>query len=259
MPLDSIVSHLLQKSSLWRGRAECAAPLRCILPQIPKPLNDSGASHVCRYRFVALQAPGFALEPPAPPPRTGRSLEFGTCPNRRSDRVLCDTNGVVLQSTRTHPALKTFQLQVTLICGVWVAGGVLLLSAIAYRQLPSGLRYLISISDVSLLTAAALCGTKAESQLIFAYPILIVLSVLCFEARLVALTTVLSIAGYMTLVGQLDERWFDAEHAVPVFTQVFIVTSFLTVGCIGMLICRQVQSLAIWYSSSPRSTASSLR
>ncbi len=121
-------------------------------------------------------------------------------------------------------ALKTFQLQVTLICGVWVAGGVLLLSAIAYRQLPSGLRYLISISDVSLLTAAALCGTKAESQLIFAYPILIVLSVLCFEARLVALTTVLSIAGYMTLVGQLDERWFDAEHAVPVFTQVFIVT-----------------------------------
>jgi len=74
---------------------------------------------------------------------------------------------------------------------------------------------------------------------------------------LVWFATLGSMAGYLSLVGLADKKWFDQEHAVPVVTQVITVLSLAMTGIVLGQIVRRARSLAEEYAIRKERAATS--
>ena len=118
--------------------------------------------------------------------------------------------------------------------------------SLRFRVFPLMAKYLTTISDVVLLTAAAMLGEKAQSSLVPFYLLIIAMTYLRFSRQLVVTAVVTCIAGYYALVGVEDSTWFDADHITPVDQQLVTVIAMVLAGAIGWQLCEMAKS---WFET----------
>ncbi len=129
-------------------------------------------------------------------------------------------------------AEQKFQRFATVLVVGWLFLSLGVLVCIARRWLPYGLKYATSTLDVALLIIAAAQGNGPSSPLVVAIGLVVVMSGLRGNVRLVWYTTIIAVIGYWILVGMHDPTWFDANHETPVVRQ-FVVA--LTLAATGLV------------------------
>ena len=65
---------------------------------------------------------------------------------------------------------------------------------------------------------------------------------------LVWFATLGAMAGYLSLVGMADKKWFDQDHSVPMVTQLITVLSLALTGIVIGQLVRRAKSLAEEYA-----------
>ena len=147
-------------------------------------------------------------------------------------------------------ATERFHTAATLLAVAWILLSVAVMLCLRRRIFPAALKYVSTLCDLVLLTALVSTFTedKAKSPLVLAYFLIIAVAGLRFSLPLVWFTTLGAMLGYVYLVGQTDDAWFDGSHAVPVVQQ---LVTLLSLGLAGVLlgqILRRVRSLADDYA-----------
>jgi hypothetical protein len=147
-------------------------------------------------------------------------------------------------------AADKFHSAATLLSVAWILLSVAVMLCLRRRIFPAALKYASTLCDLVLLTAlvATFTEAKANSPLVLAYFLIIALAGLRFSLPLVWTATLGAMLGYLYLVGQTDDAWFDSNHAVPVVQQ---LVTLLSLGLTGILlgqILRRVRSLAEDYA-----------
>ena len=149
----------------------------------------------------------------------------------------------------------TFQRAATLVAAAAAFSALTVLLCLQRRVFPSALSYLSTLSDLLLVTALASFGSGPHSPVVLIYFLVLALAGLRFDRWLVSFAVVGSIAGYMGLVGSVDDSWFDADHAVAPVRQLMMIASL---ALTGMVIGQQVhQSRALAEEFAKRLTARS--
>lgn len=151
-------------------------------------------------------------------------------------------------------AAASFHRQATLISAAWLLVLLAVLILLRRGALPSVLKYLSTAADIVLLTLLARAGEGSASPLIYVYFLILVLAALRGSLRLIWCATLGCLIAYMSLVGDADERWFDAEHATPVLDQLITLISLILAGVMLGQVIRQQRPMALEYHE--RATAS---
>ena len=99
-----------------------------------------------------------------------------------------------------------------------------------------------------LLTALAALAGGPFSALLLGYFLILALAALRFSVGLIWFATIASMLGYELLVGLADKTWFDADHAVPVTTQLLTQLSLLMTGVVIGQVVRRVKGVAADYA-----------
>jgi len=141
-----------------------------------------------------------------------------------------------------------FHRHATAIAVAWAMVGLAILLCLKIRVFPAALKYSSTTCDVLLLTALAAMSSGPSSPLVLAYFLIIALAALRFSLRLVWFTTLASMLGYESLVGLVDNKWFDANHAVPPTTQLLSLLSLALTGMVMGQVVRRVRAMATEYA-----------
>jgi hypothetical protein len=147
-----------------------------------------------------------------------------------------------------NPALMPFHRQATAIAVAWTMVALAILLALQSRMFPAALKYASTACDIVLLTALAALGSGPFSPLVLAYFLIIALAALRFSVGLVWFSTIASMIGYLSLVGLVDKKWIDTDHAVPPATQLITLLSLALTGVIIGQVVRQVRGMASEYA-----------
>ncbi|MGN6543700.1 MAG: hypothetical protein ACTHK7_01530 [Aureliella sp.] len=135
------------------------------------------------------------------------------------------------------PAEEIFHRQATYLAAAWFFVSLGVLVVLSRQWLPRGLKYITSGLDVALLTAVAGLGSGPASPMVFGFGLLIALAGLRGSVPLVWFVTLAAMLGYMALVGQRDEHWFDAVHTTPVVQQIVVELTLAVTGIVvGQLV-----------------------
>lgn len=135
--------------------------------------------------------------------------------------------------------------------GLAAAGSFLSLAVLVCLRrgiFPAALMYVSTGADLLLLSVLAAVGGGPNSPLIFAYFLIIALAALRYRLPLVWFAALGSMAGYLTLVGFKDDRWFDARHVVRPVEQLMMLASLALTGVVLGQIIRRARHLAEEYS-----------
>ncbi len=141
-----------------------------------------------------------------------------------------------------------FHQAATALAAAWTLIAVAILLCLRQRIFPAVLKFVSTGCDIVLLTALASIGSKANSPLVFAYFVIIALAAMRFSLRLIWCATLGGMLGYLALVGLTDTKWFDADHAVPVVTQLVVLLSLALTGIMLGQVIRRVRALADEYA-----------
>jgi len=141
-----------------------------------------------------------------------------------------------------------FHRQATAIAVAWTMIGLAVLLLLRLRIFPAGLKYVSTACDVGLLTALAALATGPFSPLVGAYFVIVALAALRFSIPLIWFTTIAVMLGYWSLVGLADQTWFDADHVVPVTTQIVTLLSLALTGIVLGQAVRRVKVMAAEYA-----------
>jgi hypothetical protein len=179
-----------------------------------------------------------------------RWQEFGGETRACLMRVLAITGFYIVQLFHhlnlAEPSVEDqkFHRYVTMIAAAWAFSAISTLLCLRKQFFPVYLPFVTTIIDLGLLTVLAALGSGPFSPLTRVYFLLIVLSAIRFNLPLIWCATIGSMAGYMSLVGIADEKWFDPQHAVAPLEQ---LVTLLALGLTGMFvgqIIRRVPQLA---------------
>jgi len=149
---------------------------------------------------------------------------------------------------RAAPEQLPFHRQATMIAVAWTIVALAVLFFLRLRIFPAALKYASTACDVLLLTALAALAGGPFTALVLGYFLILSLAALRFSLGLVWFATIASMLGYESLVGLVDKKWFDADHAVSPATQ--LVTQ-LSIGLTGVVIgqvVRRVKGMAEEYA-----------
>lgn len=141
-------------------------------------------------------------------------------------------------------AARAFQRETTLIVAAWSLVALAVLVCLQRRTFPAALKYLSTAADVILLTLLARAGQGANGPLVHVYYLILALAALRYSLGLIWFASLLSMAGYLALVGGADPAWFDAEHSTPVIDQLVMLTSLALTGVVLGQVVRRVKALA---------------
>lgn len=152
--------------------------------------------------------------------------------------------------------LATYHQKVTAVAVAWTMVSLAVLLCLRLRVFPAILKYASTGCDLLLLTALASIdhGAKStapdgpQSPLVLAYFLILALASLRVSLGLVWFATLGSMAGYLSLIGLADKKWFDQDHAVPVVTQLITILSLALTGIVLGQIVRRAKSLAEEYA-----------
>ena len=129
---------------------------------------------------------------------------------------------------------------------IWLTSAWLLMTFavfIAYfaQRLPWYAKYCSTLADIALLTAVAAIGDKANASVVVIYFVIITTSLLRFSNTLILVTSVGCVAGFLMLVGLVDQHWFDAQHDVPLARTLIVSAALLLNGLVCWRISKSVQ------------------
>jgi hypothetical protein len=142
-----------------------------------------------------------------------------------------------------------FHRQATLIAVAWTMVALAIWMCLRLRIFPAALKYVSTACDVLLLTSlAALNAPGPFSPLVLGYFLIIAMAALRFSLGLVWFATIAAMLGYWSLVGLVDKKWFDADHAVPPTRQLVSLVSLALTGIVIGQVVRRVKSMAIDYA-----------
>jgi hypothetical protein len=142
-----------------------------------------------------------------------------------------------------------FHRQATLIAVAWTMVALAIWMCLRLRIFPAVLKYVSTLCDILLLTAlAALNAPGPFSPLVLGYFLIIALAALRFSLGLVWFATVTSMLGYWSLVGLVDQKWFDSDHTVPPTRQLVTLVSLGLTGIVIGQVVRRVKGLASDYA-----------
>jgi hypothetical protein len=141
---------------------------------------------------------------------------------------------------------RDFHFYATILVVAWTLFAVVLLTALSRRVFPTWTGYSATSVDLLFLVALASLGKCANSPLVYVLFLILVAAALRFDLRLVWLTSIGCLAGYVLLLGVGDDaKWFDEQHAVEPTTQALTMASLILCGVLCGQIARRVRSLAI--------------
>ena len=143
-----------------------------------------------------------------------------------------------------NEATQLFQRQTTLIVVAWSLVALAVLVCLQRKIFPATLKYLSTLADVTLLTLLAQLGGGTQGALPQVYFLIIGLAALRCSVGLVWFASVASMAGYWSLVGMQDTKWFDADHSTPLVNQLVTLVSLALAGVIAGQVVRQTRSMA---------------
>jgi hypothetical protein len=152
--------------------------------------------------------------------------------------------------------LASYHQKVTAVAVAWTMVSLAVLLCLRLRVFPAILKYASTGCDLLLLTALASIdhGAKSEapdgpaSPLVLVFFVILALAALRVSLGLVWFATLGSMAGYLSLVGLADQKWFDQDHAVPMVTQAITILSLGLTGIVMGQIVRRAKSLAEEYA-----------
>ena len=133
------------------------------------------------------------------------------------------------------------------IAVAWLILCVGIFLAVQIRFVPRWAKYCITTVDVLLLTSAAAIGAQTGSWLILGYFLVIAAASMRFEPPLVLIATVLSLMGYLLLVGLADDVWFDENHGTPLGQVATVMVGIALAGTLGWLQCANCRN---WFDTA---------
>jgi hypothetical protein len=150
---------------------------------------------------------------------------------------------------KANPGQLLFHRHATTVAVAWTMVALAILLCLRLRIFPAALKYASTACDILLLTAvAALNEPGPFSPLVMGYFVIIALSAMRFSLGLVWFSTVGSMLGYWSLVGLVDIKWFDADHAVRPAVQLVTLLSLALTGIVIGQVVRRVKGMAREYA-----------
>jgi hypothetical protein len=150
---------------------------------------------------------------------------------------------------KANPEHLAFHRQATAVAVAWTMVALAILLCLRLRIFPAALKYASAGCDIVLLTAVASLNHPGPfSPLVTGYFVIIALAALRFSLGLVWFSTVGSMLGYWSLVGLVDKKWFDADHAVPPTVQLITLLSLALTGIVIGQVVRRVKDMAHDYA-----------
>lgn len=146
------------------------------------------------------------------------------------------------------PQQLPFHQQATGIAVAWTMVALADMLCLRRRIFPAALKYCSTACDLLLLTALAALGTGPFSPLVTVFFLIVAMSALRFSLGLVWFSTLGAMAGYWSLVGIADKKWFDPEHVVPPVMQIVTLLSLAMTGVVIGQVVRRVKDLAAEYA-----------
>lgn len=137
---------------------------------------------------------------------------------------------------------------VTSLVLAWLMSAVIVQQFVQSRLLPPWLMYASTAADLCFLTGALTLSSGAASPLVVGYFLVVLMSGLRFDLRLVRATTVGAIAGYLFLLG--CARWpvgLLQEHPLPLvprYQQLMLTAALVLAGTLVGQWLRHARKLA---------------
>lgn len=146
------------------------------------------------------------------------------------------------------PDQLPFHRQATMIAVAWTMVALAILLCLRLKIFPAVLKYASTACDILLLTALAALNHGPSSPLVLGYFLILSLAALRFSLGLVWFAALASMLGYESLVGLVDKKWFDADHAVPPATQLVTLLGLALTGIVIGQVVRRVKGMASEYA-----------
>ena len=137
------------------------------------------------------------------------------------------------QTERLTDAQVAYHRSVNLLGSAWLIMVLAIFLAYHAQRIPRHAKYLSTFTDISLLTAVAAVGDKVNAPIVVVYFVIISLSLLRFDVKLIAATTAGCLFAYQLLLGATDATaWFDESHSVPLSEALLTMVALTLNGCI---------------------------
>jgi hypothetical protein len=139
---------------------------------------------------------------------------------------------------------REFHTVVTALAVAWTMVALATLVCLRIQIFPAWLKYVTTGADIVLLTMILMVADGPRSPLVVGYFLLIVLSGIRFQRRLIWCSTIGCMAGYLFLCGYA--RWFaeGREISVPQYQQLILLTALALTGITLGQVVRRVRGLA---------------
>jgi hypothetical protein len=140
-------------------------------------------------------------------------------------------------------------LAITMICMSWLLMALGVQTLISIGRASDGLTVLWTIGDIVFLTAVLCVSTGPKGPMVIGYFLIIMLTGLRFNLRLVRVGTACAIAGYLFLLASV--RWpvglvSDLRiESVPRYHQMMVVIALLIAGVIVGQIVRHAYAMSM--------------
>jgi hypothetical protein len=137
-----------------------------------------------------------------------------------------------------------FHQAVTALAVAWILVALATLLCLRAQIFPGWLKYATTAADIVLLTTILTVADGPRSPLVVGYFLVITLSTLRFQLRLVWCSTLGSMAGYLFLAGYA--RWFAADRdlSVPRYSQLIMLLALALTGVVLGQVIRRVRAMA---------------
>lgn len=136
-----------------------------------------------------------------------------------------------------------FHQQATSLAASWALLALGITVCLRRQIFPAALKYVSTACDTVLLAVLVWLAGGPNQAIVRAFFLIIPLAALRFDLGLVWFSTLGCMTAYELLVGQADQKWFDADHAVPPVDNRIMLLSLALMGIIlGQVIRRARQA-----------------
>ena len=136
-----------------------------------------------------------------------------------------------------------FHRVMTALAVAWTMVALATFVCLRLRIFPAALKYITTASDVILLTTVLTVADGPRSPLVAGYFLVIAVSTLRFQLRLVWCSTLGCMVGYLFLTGYA--RWFaDRDLTVPRHYQLIMLLALALTGITLGQVIRRVRAMA---------------
>jgi hypothetical protein len=144
-------------------------------------------------------------------------------------------------------ASPQFDELVTSLAVAWVLTAVAVQLALARHVFPGAMKFVTTTADVWLLTLVIGVCDGPRSPLVVGYFLILASAALRFSLRLIWLSTIECLAGYLALV-IYAERFATRDKTVPRHSEMIFLAAILIIGVTLGAVVRRVRRLAFEFA-----------